>query len=77
MSSSLPEGVQAATAATTSDSLELRLFLPSGATIVHLGSKVLSPGFTKPRMKQSFVGLPSITVSAAVAKDPVHVRADL
>ena len=41
MSASLPAGVEAATAATTSDSLELRLFLPSGATIFHLGSKVL------------------------------------
>ena len=41
MSASLPAGVEAATAARTSDSLELRLFLPSGATIFHLGSKVL------------------------------------
>ena len=34
-------------------------------------SEGCTPGFTKPRMKHSFVGLPSITVSAAVAQDRI------
>ena len=35
------------------------------------GSEGCSPGFTKPRMKHSFLGLPSVTISAAVAKDRI------
>ena len=36
-------------------------------------SEGLDRGFTKPREKHAFVGLPSVTVSAAVAKDRVII----
>ena len=34
-------------------------------------SEGLDRGFTKPREKHSFIGIPSVTISAAVAKDKV------
>ena len=34
-------------------------------------SEGLDQGFTKPRQKHSFIGVPSVTISAAVAKDRV------
>ena len=34
-------------------------------------SEGLNRGFTKPRQKHSFLGMPSVTISAAVAKDRV------